>query len=144
MTPDLTALILAALLWAGGSLRIWPSAPTLKSAAAISCPRATPRRRKELSQSTQRLKRAYENHLEALVLFAIAVTAITLTGKESTLTTILAFTYLGARVLFIPAYALGWTPWRSVFFGIGYLCSMLLLALALISVLHLCPNILGG
>ena len=130
MIPDLTALILAALLWAGQLAHMAIRANLEIGSRYFLSPRDTPPPQ-NLSQSTQRLKRAYENHLEALVLFAIAVMAITLTGKESTLTTILAFGYLGARVLFVPAYALGWTPWRSVFFGIGYLCSILLLALAL-------------
>jgi uncharacterized MAPEG superfamily protein len=131
LTPELTALVLAALLWAGQLAHMAVRANLEIGSRYFLSPRDTPPPQ-ELSQSTQRLKRAYDNHAEALLLFAIAITAITLTGKESTATAILAFTYLGARMVFIPAYALGWTPWRSVFFGIGYLCSILLLLLALI------------
>jgi uncharacterized MAPEG superfamily protein len=131
MTPDLTALILAALLWAAQLAHMAVRANLEIGSRYFLSPRDTPPQQ-NLSQGTQRLKRAYDNHAEALLLFAIAVTAITLTGKESTTTAFLAFTYLAARLLFVPAYALGWTPWRSVFFGIGYLCSILLLLLALI------------
>jgi uncharacterized MAPEG superfamily protein len=131
LTPDLIALILAALLWAGQLAHMAVRANLEIGSRYFLSPRDTPPPQ-ELSQGTQRLKRAYTNHAEALLLFAIAVTAITLTGKESTASATLAFTYLVARLLFVPAYALGWTPWRSVFFGIGYLCSILLLVLALI------------
>jgi len=130
LTPELTALILAALLWAGQLAHMAIRANLEIGSRYFLSPRDTPPP-KELSNSTMRLKRAYENHLEALVLFAVAITAITLTGNEGTATTILSFGYLGARLLFIPAYALGWTPWRSIFFGIGYLCSIMLLILAL-------------
>jgi len=131
MTPDLIALILAALLWAGQLAHMAVRANLEIGSRYFLSPRDTAPPR-ELSQATLRLKRAYDNHHEALLLFAVAITAITLTGKESIASAILAFAYLGARILFVPAYALGWTPWRSVFFGIGYLCSILLLVLALL------------
>lgn len=130
LTPELTALILAALLWAAQLAHMAVRANLEIGSRYFLSPRDTPPP-KELSNATMRLKRAYENHLEALVLFAVAITAITLTRNNSIATAILAYGYLCARVLFIPAYAFGWTPWRSVFFGIGYLCSIILLILAL-------------
>ncbi len=68
---------------------------------------------------TGRLRRAVDNHFEALALFTIAVVVVTLSGSASALTAACAWIYLAARVLYVPAYAFGWSPWRSLIFGIG-------------------------
>lgn len=85
-----------------------------------------------LSQGTARLKRAYDNHLEALPVFAVAVLAVVLAEKSSAATAALAWLHLLARVVFVPAYFYGWVPWRSVFYGLGYVASAALLIAALI------------
>ena len=40
--------------------------------------------------------------------------------------------HLAARVLYIPAYAFGWTPWRSAIWGVGFLATLTMLIAALI------------
>ncbi|WP_308916075.1 MAPEG family protein [Jannaschia sp. LMIT008] len=72
---------------------------------------------------TARLKRAAANHGEALVLFAPAVLVAHLT-VPTPFQTAAAWTYLAARVLYVPAYAGGWTPWRSVFWIAGFLATV--------------------
>lgn len=81
---------------------------------------------------TARLSRALDNHATALTLFAPAVLLVVITDKGSALTGMLAFAYLAARVVYVPAYALGWQPWRSVFWMVGFAATM---ALATVSLL---------
>ena len=130
MSVELVCLALAGLLWAAQLAHVAIRANLEIGSSYFLSPRDTDSPQ-PLSPGTARLKRAYQNHHEALLLFAVAVTTVTLADKESALTGALAVLYLGARLLFVPAYLLGWQPWRSVFFGIGYLCSILLLVIAL-------------
>ena len=44
---------------------------------------------------------------------------VTLSGTAGTCTAACAWIYLAARILYVPAYAFGWSPWRSAIFGIG-------------------------
>ena len=130
MTPELTALTLAALLqvvqfilyaipanlelgtrYTGGSRDYPPDKP--------------------MSKRTARLGRALQNHFEGLLLFAIAVVVISLSEKTNLLTAICAYLYLGARILYIPAYAFGLNPWRSLFWAIGFLSTLIILMVAL-------------
>jgi len=84
-----------------------------------------------LSVKTARLTRAMNNHFEALILFGIAITVISLSDKTTAFTTACAYTYLGARVLYIPAYYFGWTPWRSLIWFVGFLATIFILIAAL-------------
>ena len=68
---------------------------------------------------TGRLRRARDNLYETLPLFAAAVLIAHAAGRESTATAYAAWTYLGARVLYIPLYAFGVTGVRSLVFGVG-------------------------
>ncbi|MGP9791617.1 MAPEG family protein [Roseinatronobacter sp. NSM] len=130
MTPELTALTLAALLqmvqfvlfaipanlelgtrYTGGSRDFPPEKP--------------------LSKRTARLQRALDNHFEGLILFSIAAVVITLSGQSSSLTSALAYIYLAARVLYIPAYAFGLNPWRSLIWAAGLLATLCMLIAAL-------------
>jgi hypothetical protein len=43
-----------------------------------------------------------------------------------------AFTYLVARVLYVPAYYFGWAPWRSLIWFVGFAATTLILLAALI------------
>ena len=131
MTAELTVLILAALLavaqlcWAAvrANLEIGP--------AWFLTPRdGEPPQ--PLSTGLGRLKRAYQNHIETLPLFAIAALALTVTDKDTALTAFLAWVYLAARVLFVPAYLFGWNPWRSFIWAAGFVATVLLLLLALV------------
>ncbi len=79
-----------------------------------------------------RLRRAMENHFEALILFGAAVMVVTLADKTSPLTALCAWAYLAARVLYVPAYALGLTPGRSIIWGLGFLATVVMLLAGLI------------
>ncbi|CUX80826.1 MAG: putative membrane protein [Roseibaca calidilacus] len=131
MSVELTCLALAGLLWAAQLAHLALRANLEIGSRYFLSPRDTDPPQ-PLSPGTARLKRAYQNHHEALLLFAVAIAVLTLADKESAVTASLAVAYLLARTLFVPAYLLGWSPLRSVFFGIGYLCSILLLVLALL------------
>jgi len=85
----------------------------------------------ELTGLAGRLQRALNNHFEALILFTIAVLVIELSGQSTTLTKLCAHTYLIARIFYIPAYAQGLTPWRSIIWAIGFLATVVTLLAAL-------------
>ncbi|WP_245902560.1 MAPEG family protein [Pararhodobacter marinus] len=85
-----------------------------------------------LSPLTKRLRRATDNFTENVGPFIIAVLVVVLAGKSSTATAVLAWIYVGARVLYVPAYALAWVPWRTLIFGVGMLSTLALLVLGLI------------
>ncbi len=131
MTPELTALALSALLLLV-QLAIMAVRANLEIGPGYFLgPRDTPPP-KALNAGTMRLKRAYENHIEGLLPFAVAVAVVSLADASSALTVAFAWGYLAARVLYVPAYFYGWVPWRSVFFGIGYLATALMLIAALL------------
>ena len=131
MTPELTALTLAALLQVVQyGLYAVPADLELGPGYTMSARDREPSR--QMSDGTARLGRALNNHFEGLILFAIACTVITVTAQSSALTAALAFTYLGARVLYIPAYYLGLRPWRSLIWAIGFLATTLMLLAALV------------
>ncbi|CAN5774816.1 MAPEG family protein [soil metagenome] len=79
-----------------------------------------------------RLYRALNNLFEALILFTLAVVVVTLSGASSAFTAACAWIFLAARILYVPAYAFGWVPWRSVIFGIGFAATLAMLLAALL------------
>ena len=134
MTPELTVLVLAALLQVVQYLLFSiPANMELGTARTLS-PRDTPiDPGSELSPTTARLGRALSNHFEALTLFAIAVVAVTLADKSSPLTQLCAHAYLIARILYVPAYASGAAPWRSLIWAVGFLATLVMLLAALLA-----------
>ena len=131
MTPELTALTLAALLQVVQYvLYAVPANLELGPGYTMSARDREPS--KPLSDRTARLGRAMDNHFEGLILFTIACVVTTLAGKSSAFTSACAVTYLGARVLYIPAYALGLRPWRSYIWAIGFFATLLMLLAALL------------
>ena len=130
MTPELTALTLAALLQVVQYALMAVPLNLALGTRLTAGPRdnALP----DVPPIPGRLYRAFNNHFEALILFTIAVLIISLADLNSTLTAALAWTYLGARVLYIPAYYFGWTPWRSLIWFVGFLATMLMLLVAVI------------
>lgn len=128
MTPELTVLALAAILQAGQIMLANAVMNRDVGAAYNVGPRDT---QPEFSPLTGRLRRAAANHFEALALFTIAVVVVTLSGRASGLTAACAWTYLIARVLYVPAYAFGWSPWRSVIFGVGLAATLVMILSAL-------------
>lgn len=84
-----------------------------------------------LRPRTARLMRAFDNHNEGLLLFAIACLMVHLSGQSSGFTALCAYAYLAARVLYVPAYAFAWVPWRSVIWGVGLVATVAMLLAAL-------------
>ena len=131
MTPELTTLALSGLLQALLYVLFATPANLELGTRYTSSPRDTPPPRR-LSLTTARMQRALSNSFEALITFTIAVVVVTLGGQSSPLTAICAWTFLAARVLYIPAYWFGWAPWRSAIWGAGYLASLIMIIAALV------------
>lgn len=131
MTPELTALALAGLLQVVQYALFAIPANLELGTGYTAGPRDADLPR-PLSPRTARLKRAMDNHFEGLILFTLTVTVVTLGGKSGAITQTCAWAYLGARVLYIPAYAFGWTPWRSAIWAVGFLATFAMLVMALI------------
>lgn len=129
MTPELTALTLAALLQVVQYVLMAVPANMQLGPKVTAGPRDRPI---ELKGVAGRLHRALNNHFEGLILFAIAVVVVTLGGQATGYTAACAWVYLGARVLYIPAYAFGWAPWRSVIWAAGFFATVAMLASALV------------
>ena len=130
MTPELTALTLAALLQVLQFALFAVPANLELGVGYTSSARDRPPSR-TMSERTARLQRAMNNHFEGLILFSIACLVVTFADKGSAVTAACALAYLVARVLYIPAYYFGWRPWRSLiwFAGFGATAVMLLAAL---------------
>ncbi|MDG4649915.1 MAPEG family protein [Roseibacterium sp. SDUM158017] len=129
MTPELTVLILAALLQCV-QMALYSVAGNAQAGtrAALS-----PRDRKvELTGRAGRLQRAMNNHFEGLILFGIAAVVIAVTGQSSDVTATAAWIYLIARVLYVPAYLFGLVPWRSLVWGLGWGATLVMLLAALV------------
>ena len=129
MTPELTVLALAAILQA---IQIGLAAAVMNADVGASWNAGPRDRQPEFSPLTGRLRRAVDNHFESLAFLTIAVVVVTLSGQANAFTAAAAWTHLAARVLYIPAYALGWTPWRSVIWGVGFVASLAMILAALV------------
>ena len=135
MTPELTVLALAALLQCVQFCLMAVPANIELGPGKTASPRDPDRLGKPLmelvSTKTGRLIRAMNNHFEALILFGIAITVVVLADKTTGLTAACAWTYLAARVLYIPAYYFGLSPWRSLIWFVGFAATILILLSAL-------------
>ncbi|UXU75291.1 MULTISPECIES: MAPEG family protein [unclassified Paracoccus (in: a-proteobacteria)] len=128
MAAETTALALAALLQAGQIALAGAVMNRDVGARWNAGPRDD---QPSFSALTGRLRRAANNHFEGLILFTIAVVVVVLGDAGSPLTAACAWLYLLARIVYVPAYALGWTPWRSVIWGVGFLATMTMILSAL-------------
>lgn len=131
MTPELTALALAGLLQTVQYIAFAIPANVELGTGYTSSPRDRPPSR-QLSTLTGRLQRAMNNHFEGLILFTLAVVVVTLGDQSTTTTQYAAWTYLAARILYIPAYALGWRPWRSAIWAVGFFATLTMIVATLI------------
>ena len=131
MTPELTALALAGLLQALQFTVFAVPANKELGVGYTSSPRDRPPSR-QMSTLTGRLQRALNNHFEGLILFTIAVVVVTLGQQSTPVTQYAAWTYLAARVLYVPAYAFGWTPWRSLIWMVGFAATIAMIVAALL------------
>lgn len=129
MAAETTALALAALLQA---TQIGIAAISLNRDAGAKWNAGPRDTQPEFSTLTGRLRRAVQNHFEGLILFTIAVLVVVLSDAGSPLTTLCAWVYLAARVLYVPAYALGWSPWRSVIWAVGFVATMAMIVAGLV------------
>lgn len=128
MTPELTVLALAGLLQVA-QFAIFSVLANLQVGPRIAMgPRDDA---PALSGKAGRAQRALNNHFEGLILFTLAVLVVTLGGQASGLTATCAWIYLIARVLYVPAYLFGWTPWRSVIWGIGATATLIMILASL-------------
>ena len=136
MTPELTALALAALLQVAQFVLMAVPANLELGPGKTTSPRDPGRLGKPLveqvSPMTGRLFRALDNHFEGLILFTIAVVVVTLGEASSPITQGCAWAYLIARVLYVPAYAFGLSPWRSYVWFVGFAATTTMLIAALI------------
>lgn len=128
MAAELTALGLAALLQA---VQIGLAGMAMNRDASArwnAGPRdSTPR----FSPLTGRLRRAVQNHFEGLALFTIAVVLVALSDRSNSTTVLCAWAYLFARILYVPAYALGWSPWRSIIWAVGFIATLVMIIYAI-------------
>lgn len=131
MTTELTVLTLAALLQ-GVQFVVYavPANRELGPGYTMSARDRDPSR--ALSDRTARLGRALDNHFEGLILFGIAVGVVQMSAQNTALTAACAWVYLIARVLYVPAYAMGLRPHRSLIWVIGFAATMLMLLVALV------------
>ena len=131
MTPELTALALAGLLQAGQYALLAIPANLELGSAYTSGPRDLPPARK-MSVTTARMQRALHNHFEALITFTLAVVVVTLGGRSSPLTQTCAWTFLAARIAYVPAYWFGWHPWRSAIWATGFAATLTMILATLL------------
>tara|TARA_R110002049_G_scaffold84804_5_gene215830 strand:+ start:112 stop:507 length:396 start_codon:yes stop_codon:yes gene_type:complete len=131
MSVELTVLTLAALLQ-GLQFVLYavPANREIGPGYTMSARDRKPSRK--LSDRTARLGRALDNHFEGLILFGIAVAVVQMSAQNTAFTAACAWVYLIARVLYVPAYALGLRPHRSLIWVIGFAATMLMLLAALI------------
>ena len=130
MTPELTALTLAALLQVVQFVLFAVPANLELGTGYTSSARDRPPS-KPLSLVTARLQRAMNNHFEGLILFTIAVLVITASGQSTPFTATCAWVYLAARVAYVPAYAMGLRPGRSAIWLLGFAATTAMLLAAL-------------
>ena len=128
MTAELTVLALAGLLQ-GVQFAAFSVAANRQVGPRVAMGlRDDPPR---LTGTAGRLQRAFGNHFEGLILFTLAVVVVTLGGQASAVTATCAWIYLAARILYVPAYVLGWVPWRSAIWALGFAATMTMILAAL-------------
>ena len=136
MTPEVTVLALAGLLQ-GAQFALMSVSANLELGPAKTMSARDPHRlgkplAEQLSPVAGRIFRALNNHFEGLILFTLAVVVVTLGQQSTPFTATCAWVYLAARVLYVPAYAFGLSPWRSVIWGVGFVATIIMIVAALI------------
>ncbi len=129
MTPELLVLALALLLQVVQYMLLSVTANMQLGTRYTTSPRD---KHRPLTGIPARFERALQNHFEALTLFTPAVLVVTLADQSSTVTATCAWIYLAARTLYIPAYAYGWVPGRSIIWGVGFFATIIMLIAALL------------
>ncbi|MEM9049529.1 MAG: MAPEG family protein [Pseudomonadota bacterium] len=130
MTVEVTVLALAGLLAAVQLLLYAIPANLHIGSSYLAGPRDAG---VTLTGRTARLQRAFNNHMENLVLFAVAVAVVTFSDRASLGTAIAAVAYLAARVLYVPLYAFGVPYLRSLVWAVGWFATLFMLLAALLA-----------
>ena len=130
MTPELTVLILAALVQVVTFVvYAIPANLELGKGYTMSARDREPTR--QMSDRTGRLGRAMNNMFEALILFGIASLVLQTTDQSTSYTALLAWVFLAARIAYVPAYAYGLRPGRTIIWAVGFGSTVLMLIAAL-------------
>ena len=85
-----------------------------------------------LDEVPARLERARDNFQETLPIAIIGLVGVVVAGKTSEVTAIAGWTWLAARVLYLPLYWTGVKLWRTVVFGVSALALVTLLGVLLL------------
>lgn len=88
--------------------------------------------RREPTGMAGRLYRAFNNMIEALVFFTVAVVVVTLGNAATPSTALAAQTFLAARIAYVPAYASGIPLLRSVIWFVGFAATTFMIVQALL------------
>ena len=129
MTPELLALT-AVILVQLATLAAYAIVGNLELGPKVTL---SPRDRiPPLSPLLGRLQRAVANGVEALALFTSTILIVTLSHHTSSLTALAAWAFVAARIAYVPAYAFGLVPWRSVFWALGLAAIVVILVGAVI------------
>ena len=130
MSPELFVLLLAVAL-AIAQLILYAVPGNLELGARYTAgPRDTPPHGHSVRSA--RIKRAYDNHLETLPWFAIVVIVAYLTNKTDAVTTAAAWTYLVARIAYIPLYVFGVFALRSLVWAVAFFAIITILVRTLL------------
>ena len=129
MTPELIVLALAAILQTVQIILAGVSANKDVGQKYLLSPRDG---KPDFSQRTSRLRRAVENHFQGLIFFTIAVVLTVSSNQSSGFTALCAWIYLLARIVYVPAYVLGWVPGRTIIWGVGFAATMLMILASLV------------
>lgn len=136
MTPELTVLALAGLLQGVQYVLMAVPANLELGPGKTLSPRDPGRLGKPLTEQMSpvigRLYRALNNHFEGLILFTLAVVVVSLGQQSTPFTATCAWVYLAARILYVPAYAFGLVPWRSMIWFVGFLATMAMIVASLV------------
>jgi len=79
-----------------------------------------------------RLYRAFNNMIEALLFFTVAVVVVTLGNASTAATALAAQVFLVARIAYVPAYASGIPILRSIIWAVGFFASIFMVVQALL------------
>lgn len=128
MTTELTVLALAGLLQVFQFFLMAVPVNLQVGTHKTGGPRDKP---VEITGTPGRLKRAMENHFEGLILFTIAVVVVTLGEQSTPYTETCAWVYLGARILYIPAYVVAISYLRTIVWAVGFGATVAMIVAAL-------------
>ncbi len=86
---------------------------------------------REVGKMTARIKRALDNSVVAMTLFAPAILILVVQDKTNATTLLAAQVFLIARIIYLPVYALGVPAVRTLAWLAGFAATAILYLLAL-------------